>query len=162
MSTIDWFQACIIRALMKKTLDKNLDKKNYELFSHGADVGIRGRGMSLEEAFQMAALALTAVISDPKNVEQEIQIKIELHENDLELLFLDWINSIIYEMDTNKMLFSSFDISVKEGSLHAVIKGEKINQIKHDPAVEIKGATLTELKVIHEGNIWTAQCVVDV
>ncbi|MEO8326472.1 MAG: archease, partial [Nitrospirota bacterium] len=38
-----------------------------------------------------------------------------------------------------------------------------VNRIKHEPAVEIKGATYTELSVRRiEGNGWVAQCVVDV
>ena len=33
----------------------------WEHFAHGADIGVRGYGLSLEEAFEQAALALAAV-----------------------------------------------------------------------------------------------------
>lgn len=134
----------------------------YELFSHAADIGIRGYGKTMTEAFEMAAVALTAVVTDPQNVTSELTFKIHLVEKDPELLFLDWINSLIYEMDTKKVLFSEFHLSLEGSELSATIKGEKVNRSKHDPAVDVKGATFTELKVIEQNNHWIAQCVVDV
>ena len=38
---------------------------SWEHFPHEADIGVRGRGMSAATAFEQAALALTAVITDP-------------------------------------------------------------------------------------------------
>lgn len=116
----------------------------------------------MDQAFEMAAYALTAVVTDPKNVTPETILHIHCNESDRELLFLDWINAIIYEMDTRKMIFSDFKVQTHNGELYADIKGERINSKKHDPAVDIKGATLTELKVTNENSQWTAQCVVDV
>lgn len=140
----------------------NGKKFMYEHFAHGADIGIRGIGKSIAEAFEMAALSLTAVVTFPEKISQEITIQIALKEDDIELLFLDWINALIYEMDTKKILFSSFEVKIENGQLNALIKGERINRKKHDAAVDIKGATMTELKVIKENNQWIAQCVVDV
>jgi SHS2 domain-containing protein len=37
-------------------------------FHHEADIGIRGIGRTREEAFEEAAVALTAVITDPESV----------------------------------------------------------------------------------------------
>ena len=36
----------------------------WEHFPHDADVGIRGRGPTLAEAFEQAALALTGIVTD--------------------------------------------------------------------------------------------------
>ena len=41
----------------------------WEHFAHGADVGVRGVGATLNEAFEQAALALTAVVADPAHIE---------------------------------------------------------------------------------------------
>ena len=41
-------------------------------------------------------------------------------------------------------------------------QGEPIDLERHHPAVEIKGATYTELAVLRKDGHWTAQCVVDV
>ena len=65
-------------------------KAAWEHFPHEADVGIRGLGPTKECAFEQAALALTAVITDPHKVEplQEVQITCEAIDD--ELLFIDW------------------------------------------------------------------------
>lgn len=44
----------------------------------------------------------------------------------------------------------------------ASLWGERVDPARHRPAVEVKGATYTELKVAREGELWVAQCVVDV
>jgi SHS2 domain-containing protein len=59
------------------------------------------------------------------------------------------------------MLFCEFDIVITDLSLSGMIRGEKVDPDKHDPTVEIKGATLTELKVKKNGE-WIAQCILDV
>jgi SHS2 domain-containing protein len=38
---------------------------HWEHFAHEADMGIRGIAPTLEQAFEQAALAMTAVVTDP-------------------------------------------------------------------------------------------------
>ncbi|MEW5891370.1 MAG: archease, partial [Pseudomonadota bacterium] len=40
-------------------------KRYWEHFRHGADIGVRGIGDTLGEAFAQGALALTAVVTEP-------------------------------------------------------------------------------------------------
>jgi SHS2 domain-containing protein len=150
----------------------------WEHYSHPADIGIRGFGPSKEEAFAQAALALTAIIADLKTVEPKEEVKIRCQEQDDELLFVDWLNALIYEMATRQMLFSRFEVRIDKpavkpqaeylaprftGGLSARVFGEKIDVKKHSPAVEVKAATYTDLKVGQDKNgDWVVQCVVDV
>jgi len=135
----------------------------WELFSHPADIGIRGLGPTREEAFAQAATALTAVIVDPKKIEPRQAVEIACREEDDELLFMNWLSSLLYEMDTRGMLFGRFEIEPVEGGIHARAWGEPVDVEKHEPAVEVKAATYAGLKVEKdaEGN-WLAQCIVDV
>ena len=135
----------------------------WEHFPHQADIGIRGVGPTKEQAFEQSALALTAVITNVDKVEPEHKVEITCQAVDDELLLFDWLNSLLFEMDTRKMLFSSFEIQLNENTLKATAWGEKIDIQKHQPTVEVKAATYTALSVRQEkdGN-WTAQCVVDV
>lgn len=137
--------------------------RHWELFEHPADIGIRGFGSTREEAFAQAALALTAVITDPAKVEPREAVEIVCHEADDELLFMSWLGSLLYEMATRRMLFSRFEIEPIEGGLRARAWGEPIDVEKHEPAVEVKAATYAGLKVEkdRDGN-WRAQCIVDV
>jgi SHS2 domain-containing protein len=135
----------------------------WEHFEHGADIGVRGYGDSLAEAFRQVALALTGVITDPAGVDPLEFIAIECEAPDNELLLADWLNAIIYEMAVRQMLFSRFDVDIEHQRLQATIWGEHVNLEKHQPVVEVKGATYTELRVVQDqGGKWMAQCVVDV
>jgi tRNA nucleotidyltransferase (CCA-adding enzyme) len=135
----------------------------WEHFSHQADMGIRGLGASKEEAFEQAAIALTAVITDPERVEPLTSITIRREDADDELLFAEWINALVYEMATRKMLFGRFQVDLSGHLLVAQAWGEPVDIAKHQPAVEVKGATYTALLVRRESDgQWIAQCVVDV
>ncbi|HAZ12706.1 MAG: hypothetical protein A2X86_11085 [Bdellovibrionales bacterium GWA2_49_15] len=134
----------------------------WENFSHDADIGIRGFGKTMEEAFATAVLALTAVVTDPHNVSPQIKLNLKCEEADAELLFFDWINTVIYEMDTKNLVFADARVHIKNSVLEGELWGEIVTPEKHDPATEIKGATMTELKVGKINGGWIAQCVVDV
>jgi tRNA nucleotidyltransferase (CCA-adding enzyme) len=90
-------------------------------------------------------------------------VSITCEAPDDELLLVDWLNAIVYEMATRKMLFSRFVVRFNEHSLHATAWGESVEVVRHQPAVEVKGATYTELSVRQDQQgRWVAQCVVDV
>lgn len=134
----------------------------WEHFEHGADVGIRGVGASVEEAFEQAALALSAVIAAPGNVQARQLIEVDCRAPDLELLLVDWLNALVLQMATRRMLFCRFSVRLDGSQLSGVAWGEPIDRARHQPAVEVKGATYTALRVFEAGGEWTAQCVVDV
>ncbi len=135
----------------------------WEHFHHEADIGVRGLGNTLPEAFEQAALAMIAVVTAPERIQYRRSVEINLSAPDNEFLLTEWLNSLIYEMAVRRLLFSRFEVNIQDHSLRAEVWGEPIDQAKHQPAVELKGATLTELKVEQtEGGYWIAQCVVDV
>jgi len=135
----------------------------WQHFDHQADIGIRGVGPSPEEAFAQAAMALTAIVTDPDRVRPVQEETLHCQAPQLEILFVDWINAVIYAMTTRYMLFAKFQVNIRDQSLQASLFGERVDRQRHEPAVEIKGATFTELGVFRrdDGN-WCAQCVVDV
>jgi tRNA nucleotidyltransferase (CCA-adding enzyme) len=79
------------------------------------------------------------------------------------VLLVDWLNALIYEMTTRSMLFGRFQVNIDGLRLSAKAEGQGVDRKRHEPVVEPKGATFTELRVSHddEGQ-WMAQCVVDV
>jgi SHS2 domain-containing protein len=134
----------------------------WEHFPHDADVGVRGFGSTVAEAFEQAALALTAVVTDVESVEGREAISIQCEAPDRELLFADWLNSVISEMSARRMLFRRFTVHLDGARLRAQAWGERVDSDRHHPAVEIKGATYTALRVARERDQWIAQTVVDV
>lgn len=136
---------------------------NWEHFSHKADIGIRGFGRSLEEAFENAARALTAAIVPLETVAPKRSVAINCQAPDVGVLFVDWLNAIIFEMATKQMLFRDFSVQIADGTLTGEARGEPVDVTNHAPAVEPKGATFTALKVGRDADgHWTAECVVDV
>ena len=135
----------------------------WELFPHSADMGVRGFGATKEEAFSQAALAMTAVICDLSRIHPTQEVDIVCSAEDDELLFVDWLNALIYEMDTRKMLFCRFQVEIRGNRLIGKAWGEPVMAAEHQPGVEVKGATYTELSVrpVPEKG-WCAQCIVDV
>ncbi len=134
----------------------------WEHFEHGADIGVRGFGPSRAEAFEQGAVAMTAVIADPDSVAAHDAVAIECEAPDDELLFAEWLNAVVLEMATRRMLFARFAVRIDGGRLRAVAYGERVDPARHQPAVEVKGATYTMLRVAREGGEWVAQTVVDV
>ena len=134
----------------------------WEHYAHDADVGVRGLGETKAEAFEQAALAMTAAITDLASVRPRDEIEVSCEAPDDELLLAEWLNALVYEMATRRMLFSRFEVRIEGGRLSADAWGEAIDAQRHHPAVEVKGATLTTLRVARHGDGWLAQTVIDV
>jgi len=136
--------------------------KHWEHFPHGADIGVRGFGADPAEAFEQAALALTAVAVDLDAVRPRDKIELNCEAPDAELLLADWLNALVYEMATRRMVFARYEVEIDHDRLTASAWGETIDAVRHHPAVEVKGATYTCLLVQPQDDGWMAQCVVDV
>lgn len=137
--------------------------ERWEHFPHGADIGVRGQGATLGQAFEQVALALTAVITAPADVKPHEMVRLACEAPDDELLLVDWLNALVYEMATRNMLFSRFEVRLVGRRLDAKAWGETLEATRHHPAVEVKGATYTALKVAQQADGgWLVQCVVDV
>jgi len=136
---------------------------DWQHFAHGADIGVRGWGATLAEAFEQAARALTAVVTDLARVRPARSVPIECRAPDAELLLYEWLNALVFHMATQRMLFAEFSVTISGGELSAEARGEPVDVARHAPAVEVKGATFTELAVRREPDgRWCAQCVLDV
>ena len=148
----------------------------WQTFAHEADIGVRGCGATLAEAFAGAATALTATVCDPARVAAKKSVLIECEAPDEELLLVDWLNALVYEMATRGMLFSRFKLGIegcptidrlpvnsKPCRLHGTAWGEPVDIARHQPAAEVKGVSFCELAVrqMADGQ-WHAQCIVDV
>jgi SHS2 domain-containing protein len=139
-----------------------MSSARWEHFPHGADMGVRGIADTKEQAFEQAALAMIAVVTDPATVNAREPVAVECEAPDDELLLVDWLNVLVFEMSTRRCLFGRFEVKIEGHRLTATAWGEPVDIERHQPAVEIKGATYTALRVRQEKGQWIAQTVVDV
>ncbi len=142
-------------------------RPHWEHFDHGADIGVRGLGATPAEAFGQIALALTATVTELDALElSDEPITIERRAADLDELLFDWIDALVFEMSTRTMLFGRFEVEISADTdlrLRARIWGTPVDRVRHEPAVEIKGPTYTQLQVAQDpSGTWLAQCIVDV
>ena len=132
-------------------------------FGHGADIGVSGEGATLAEAFAAAATALTAIVTDPVVVKEDVAVEISCEAPSPGLLLVDFLNAIIFHMATKDLLFHRYRVETDGAKLRATAWGERVDLVRHAPAVEPKGATYTALAVERgaDGG-WRAACVIDV
>lgn len=130
-------------------------------FEHDADIGIIGRGSTIEQAFEAAAYAMFAIITNLDLVQPTTEITVEFEEADIELALVVWLNQILGKSRELGMVFNSFHIQRNGDQWLARVAGEKWRD-DLERGVEVKGATLTMLAVVQVDTVWEARCVVDV
>ncbi|HUT16901.1 MAG TPA: archease, partial [Acidobacteriota bacterium] len=118
----------------------------FEFLEHTADVYIAAHGMTLEEAYENAALAMFEVITDTDKVSPDIEDSVEVEAEDQYALLYSWLEALLVKLETKNMLYSKFKIlNLEETSdgfrIKATVWGEKFNAEKHTQKVAVKAVT---------------------
>jgi SHS2 domain-containing protein len=137
-------------------------QSGYETFEHEADIGIRGFGRNVEEAFARAAVAMYSVMVSLERVAPRERRVLTVQAPDRELLLVEWLNGLLALSDIDRMVFSKFTVAIRGTELHGEAWGERLDRERHEARVEVKGATYHMLRVGTESGVVVAQCVVDV
>jgi SHS2 domain-containing protein len=152
----------------KRVAKASVSVRGWEHFAHDADIGLCGWGATVAEAFEQAGQALTAAVTDAA-ILPHTSVEVHCEAPDIELLFVEWLNAIIYEMAVQKLLFGGFTVRIDGERLQGTLWGEPIDvracaRLRTKRSIcEPKGATYTALKVAKSPDgIWSACCVVDV
>ena len=132
-----------------------------EYFEHGADIGVVGRGASLEEAFAHAAASTFAIMAEPGAVQPLERVEVEFDEDDVELALVRWLNALLAAARERGAVWCRFELRRDGSRWHGAARGEPWRE-SHVRGTEVKGATLTALSVRQDEHGWQARCVVDV
>jgi len=130
-------------------------------FDHDADVGVIGRGATVEEAFEAAARATFAVMADPARLHPIETVPVDFEEADVEIALVRWLNALLTAARERRLIFCRFRIE-RDGVLWRGAADGEPWPPGLDRGVEVKGATLTMLAVKKAADGWEARCVVDV
>ena len=136
----------------------------YEFLEHTADLKIRATGKTLAEALSEAAKAITEATAADSKIEPKVEREIVIKINKPEILVHDFLGQIIYIFATEKLLFSEFNVEIKEAigyKLTAKLKGEKYDPTRHRLVKEVKAVTYHDMKVEEGENGWTIEVVCD-
>ena len=139
----------------------------YEYLYHIADAKFRAFGLTLEQAFENAALALFNVMIDTSNILPIEKREIELTSPDIKMLLVEWLSELLYMFEVEEIIFSEFRIDKikKTGdgfSLKGIASGVLIDLSRHKFDTQVKAVTLHELEVEEdETGKFQVQVVVD-
>lgn len=133
----------------------------YGYFDHDADIGIIGRGDTLEHAYEGAARAMFAIMIDIAALRPEITVRFAFEESDVELALVSWLNLLLAHARERQTVFSHFLLRREGNCWHGEASGQRW-QRDMERGVEVKGATLTMLAVEQTPAGWEARCIVDV
>ena len=120
--------------------------ERYAYFEHDADIGVSGRGATPEEAFEAAAAAMFALMTELAAVRRSRTVQLEFEEADTELALVRWLNLLLATAREQGMAFAEFRLE-RDG---VVWRGSATGEVWRrdlERGVEVKGATLTMLRV---------------
>jgi SHS2 domain-containing protein len=115
-------------------------------FEHGADIGIVGRGETIENAFENVAVATFNIMANLKAVQANETLRFEFDGSDVELALVTWLNLLLGKARERGLILSRFQL-IRNGT-HWICSawGQTWNRdIEH--GTEVKGATLTCLSL---------------
>ena len=133
----------------------------YDYFEHGADIGVIGRGASVEEALAQAAAAMFAIMAELQSVQPTIEVEVDFDEDDVEFALVRWLNALLAQAREQGIVLCRFELHRDGDHWRGLARGEPW-RVSHARGTEVKGATLTALSVRQDVEGWQARCVVDV
>ena len=140
---------------------REAEEEGIDYFEHGADIGVIGRGATVEEAFERAAAATFGVMVDRHTLARATSIEVAFEEDDIELALTRWLNELLAAARVEHLALGAFDLKRDGNYWHGTARGERWRPTI-ERGVEVKGATLTMLSVRQDERGWEARCVVDV
>jgi len=132
----------------------------YEEIEHTADVAIRAYGSTLDELFANAAEGMFSLIADLDSVKAVGEVEVRLEAEEIPTRLLRWLSELLYIHETQRLLFSSFEVRVVGTSLQGRARGEAIDKKRHELKLVIKAVTRHGLTVDPEKGI--AEVIFDI
>ena len=133
----------------------------YGYFDHDADVGVFGRGATIEQAFENAARATFALMWEPRVVAMRDEVEVEFAEADVELALVTWLNALLGQAAARHLALADFTLARDGDRWRGRARGESWRD-DLPRGTGVKGATLTALSVRPVDGGFDARCVVDV
>lgn len=135
----------------------------FEVFEHTADMGLRVTAPNVAELFVDAARGLFSLIV--ANLEQVRPVQMRTYRlagDELDYLMFDWLRELLLTFESERLLWSEFQVSVGDGHLTAVCRGEPLDAARHEMEHEVKAITYHGLRVEATESGWLAEVIVDI
>jgi len=135
-----------------------------------ADVAFSATGETLEELFHSSVDALVnAMVFDLFSIAPREEREVQLSADGVGMLLFELLQWVIISKDTEGLLMRIKSVRIAEGSpnalaaasLSAVLRGERIDPMKHKLAADVKAVSLYRYRVEAVQDGWEAEVVLD-
>lgn len=134
-----------------------------ETFEHTADLGLRVTGKDFAALCEQAAAGLFEIIAgDLAQIRPRTRRHLRVEGAQPEYVLVDWLNELLYAFESERMLFSRFEVRSAAGGIDADAWGEPLDPGRHTLAHEIKAITYHALSVGRTKDGWEARVIVDI
>jgi SHS2 domain-containing protein len=136
----------------------------HEVFEHTADLGLRIRSGTLDALFSEAGTALFELIVENMDaVKPLVSRQIRIEQAEIDLLFFDWLNELLYLSDSEQLVLCRFEVCINHTLLEAAVWGEPRDEARHQLDHEVKAITYHQLKLQQEPDgQWLAEVILDI
>jgi len=139
-------------------------EKRYEILPHTADSKFRAFGLTLEEAYGNAAVALASLMWDWAKIPSRKTIELQVRARDREQLLVKFLNEIIFLADTRGFLLGSVEeLLIDETDTGLALKARLRGDDRsggYELSGEVKAATYNEIYIKEDGG-FKVEAVVD-
>jgi SHS2 domain-containing protein len=129
---------------------------------HTGEVELALEADTLPELFTQAALALAEILLGQPSAPPgpgAVTVRVSVRSADLPGLLVDWTNELIYRTEILGAVWSEVALlQLRDGELTAELRGIPAS----DLAVEVKAATLHDVRLEAVGHGWQGHLVLDV
>lgn len=143
----------------------------WKYIDHTADAMIQAFGKNLEEAFSNSAVAMFNLLTDITKVEDKIKCRIKIQTNTLEKLLFDFLDELLFLLDTKLLIFCKFSNIKISSSINPTNKdndyiltcdafGDKASN--YETHGDIKAPTYNEMSINIKNDFCTITFVVDI
>ena len=135
----------------------------YETFEHTADIGLRMTAADVEGLFAAAGRGLFSLIVENLDaVRTTHAIEVALEASDLDGLLVDWLSELLYHFETARLVGRTFEVRIDAGRLTATVRGEPLDEARHETHLHVKALTYHGLRVEQTDDGWRAEVIVDI
>lgn len=139
----------------------------FRFLPHTTDAFVEAYGLTLEEAFENAALAMFEVMTDTSKVKPLIEETVKAEGFDEQALLYDWLERLLIMFEVNMRLYSKFKVeeiaSINGGfRLRAKVWGEDFNPSRHEQKVGVKAVTYHMMEIRRRRDRWVLRFLLDI
>ena len=132
-----------------------------------ADIAFEATGRDLPELFTSAADAtMNVMIENLDTIEPRETRRIELKNNEIDMLLFDFLQELIYFKDAERLLLRVREIRIdkRDGaySLSATTVGEPLDARRHQQRADVKAVTLHDFRLEKTEGGWKARVLLDI